>query len=218
MTATASCCSSPVAWARPRAAPASASAAALRVGRCPAVAVAVAAPDVAFHPDVSRAAESLQAEFRAVDRAIALNSSRVAAAFRRARVAPHVTPLPLGFSPYYSSSAWRPSSVPQVNAESSHVRCVRLFQHFGGSTGYGHDDGGGREALDSVFADIVGAEAAIVRPQVRPPHTTQSRYFWSTLTGLLSSLTNQLIAPLMTVLFRYSRHCMCAVCASEAWA
>ncbi|PWZ26242.1 Uncharacterized protein YnbB [Zea mays] len=47
----------------------------------------------------------------------------------------------------------------------SHVCGVCLFQHFGGSTGYDHDDGGGREALDSVFADIVGAEAAIVRPQ-----------------------------------------------------
>jgi len=43
-----------------------------------------------------------------------------------------------------------------------------LLQHFGGSTGYGHDDGGGREALDAVFAEIVGAEAAIVRPQVPP--------------------------------------------------
>ena len=51
---------------------------------------------------------------------------------------------------------------------------MRLFQHFGGSTGYSHDGGGGREALDSVFADIVGAEAAIVRPQVPPPHTTST--------------------------------------------
>lgn len=40
------------------------------------------------------------------------------------------------------------------------------FQHFGGCTGYGHDDGGGREALDSVFADIFGAESAMVRSQV----------------------------------------------------
>ncbi|KAM0836089.1 hypothetical protein ACQ4PT_062547 [Festuca glaucescens] len=80
----------------------------------------------AFHPEVSRAVEALQAEFREVDRALALNSSRVSAAFRAARVAPH---------------------------------------HFGGSTGYGHDDAGGREALDSVFAHVVGAEAAIVRPQ-----------------------------------------------------
>ncbi|KAJ4763590.1 Cystathionine gamma-synthase [Rhynchospora pubera] len=37
--------------------------------------------------------------------------------------------------------------------------------HFGGCTGYGHDDGGGREALDSVFADIFGSESAIVRSQ-----------------------------------------------------
>jgi cystathionine beta-lyase family protein involved in aluminum resistance len=43
------------------------------------------------------------------------------------------------------------------------------LQHFGGSTGYGHDDAGGREALDSVFAHVVGAEAAIVRPQVISP-------------------------------------------------
>ncbi|XP_044318615.1 uncharacterized protein YnbB-like [Triticum aestivum] len=80
----------------------------------------------AFHPEVARAVESLQAEFREVDQALALNSSRVSAAFHAARVAPH---------------------------------------HFGGSTGYGHDDAGGREALDSVFAHVVGAEAAIVRPQ-----------------------------------------------------
>ncbi|KAF7019250.1 hypothetical protein CFC21_032445 [Triticum aestivum] len=83
-------------------------------------------PACAFHPEVARAVESLQAEFREVDRALALNSYRVSAAFRAARVAPH---------------------------------------HFGGSTGYGHDDAGGREALDSVFAHVVGAEAAIVRPQ-----------------------------------------------------
>ncbi|CAM0901880.1 unnamed protein product [Alopecurus aequalis] len=84
------------------------------------------ASESAFHPEVSRAVESLQAEFREVDRALALNSSRVSAAFRHARVAPH---------------------------------------HFGGSTGYGHDDAGGREALDAVFAHVVGAEAAIVRTQ-----------------------------------------------------
>ena len=41
-----------------------------------------------------------------------------------------------------------------------------MGQHFGGSTGYGHDEGAGREALDNVFAEIVGAEAAIVRSQV----------------------------------------------------
>ncbi|XP_077222437.1 uncharacterized protein LOC143856196 isoform X2 [Tasmannia lanceolata] len=37
--------------------------------------------------------------------------------------------------------------------------------HFGGSTGYGHDEPGGREALDKAFAEIVGAESAIVRAQ-----------------------------------------------------
>jgi cystathionine beta-lyase family protein involved in aluminum resistance len=36
--------------------------------------------------------------------------------------------------------------------------------HFAGVTGYGHDDLG-REVLDHVFADIVGAEAAAVRVQ-----------------------------------------------------
>ena len=36
--------------------------------------------------------------------------------------------------------------------------------HFGGVTGYGHDDLG-RQVLDQVFAEIVGAEAAAVRVQ-----------------------------------------------------
>ncbi|KAK1549311.1 hypothetical protein Q3G72_031248 [Acer saccharum] len=51
-------------------------------------------------------------------------------------------------------------------------RILKAFQrarvgshHFGGSTGYGHDEAGGREALDQVFAEIVGAESAIVRSQ-----------------------------------------------------
>jgi cystathionine beta-lyase family protein involved in aluminum resistance len=37
--------------------------------------------------------------------------------------------------------------------------------HFAGSTGYGHGDQG-REALDSVVARLMGAEAAIVRPHL----------------------------------------------------
>lgn len=45
------------------------------------------------------------------------------------------------------------------------VFCV-CFQHFGGSTGYGHEEAGGREALDRAFAEIFGAESAIVRSQV----------------------------------------------------
>ncbi|XP_075668608.1 uncharacterized protein LOC142638464 [Castanea sativa] len=39
------------------------------------------------------------------------------------------------------------------------------YHHFGGCTGYGHDEAGGREALDQAFAEIVGAESAIVRSQ-----------------------------------------------------
>lgn len=41
-----------------------------------------------------------------------------------------------------------------------------LYQHFGGCTGYGHEEAGGREALDQCFAEIFGAESAIVRSQV----------------------------------------------------
>ena len=40
-------------------------------------------------------------------------------------------------------------------------------QHFAGSTGYGHADAGGRDALDAAFAEIAGAEAACVRAQAR---------------------------------------------------
>lgn len=44
-------------------------------------------------------------------------------------------------------------------------------EHFYTVTGYGHDDLG-REALDNVFADALGAEAAIVRPHfVSGTHT-----------------------------------------------
>ncbi|XP_020576531.1 uncharacterized protein LOC110022056 [Phalaenopsis equestris] len=52
------------------------------------------------------------------------------------------------------------------------ARVLKAFQnagvgshHFGGSTGYGHDEGGGREALDNIFAEVFGAESAIVRSQ-----------------------------------------------------
>ncbi|KAL2651498.1 hypothetical protein R1flu_019626 [Riccia fluitans] len=41
--------------------------------------------------------------------------------------------------------------------------------HFAGTTGYGHNDAGGRDALDQAFAEIMGAEAAIVRSQVGSP-------------------------------------------------
>ncbi|KAB1217205.1 hypothetical protein CJ030_MR4G021116 [Morella rubra] len=52
------------------------------------------------------------------------------------------------------------------------TRVLKAFQnarvgshHFGGCTGYGHEEAGGREALDRAFAEIVGAESAIVRSQ-----------------------------------------------------
>ncbi|XP_047336791.1 uncharacterized protein YnbB-like isoform X2 [Impatiens glandulifera] len=51
-------------------------------------------------------------------------------------------------------------------------RLLRAYQnarvashHFAGSTGYGHDEAGGREALDQIFAEVFGAESAIVRSQ-----------------------------------------------------
>ncbi|EPS63467.1 hypothetical protein M569_11317, partial [Genlisea aurea] len=51
-------------------------------------------------------------------------------------------------------------------------RLLKAFQnarvgshHFGGSTGYGNEDGGGRNALDQIFAEVFGAESAIVRAQ-----------------------------------------------------
>ncbi|KAK1276267.1 hypothetical protein QJS04_geneDACA011824 [Acorus gramineus] len=52
------------------------------------------------------------------------------------------------------------------------ARVLKAFQnarvgshYFGGSTGYGHDEGGGREALDQIFAEVFGAESALVRAQ-----------------------------------------------------
>lgn len=43
---------------------------------------------------------------------------------------------------------------------------ARVGSHFfAGCTGYGHDEAGGREGLDQAFAEIFGAESAIVRSQ-----------------------------------------------------
>ncbi|KNA15459.1 hypothetical protein SOVF_098130 [Spinacia oleracea] len=49
-------------------------------------------------------------------------------------------------------------------------RVLKAFQNarvgshfFAGCTGYGHDEAGGREGLDQAFAEIFGAESAIVR-------------------------------------------------------
>lgn len=54
-----------------------------------------------------------------------------------------------------------------------------MHQHFGGSTGYGHEDAGGREALDQAFAEIFGAESAIVRSQVCPVLLSVSLPIWA---------------------------------------
>jgi len=55
-------------------------------------------------------------------------------------------------------------------AERNQWRVIRAFQqhkvsdyHFAGSTGYGYNDRG-REVLDLVYADVFGAETALVRP------------------------------------------------------
>lgn len=55
-------------------------------------------------------------------------------------------------------------------AERNQWKVIEAFQkhrvsdyHFAGSTGYGYNDMG-REALDLVYADVFGAEAALVRP------------------------------------------------------
>lgn len=65
---------------------------------------------------------------------------------------------------------------PQADAvrargERNSLRVMAAFQRvapgshaLGGSTGYGYDDPG-RSALDAIYADVFGAESAIVRPQ-----------------------------------------------------
>ncbi|GIQ62931.1 hypothetical protein PACILC2_14990 [Paenibacillus cisolokensis] len=63
-------------------------------------------------------------------------------------------------------------------AERNQWKVIRAFRrhrvsdfHFNGSTGYGYNDSG-REVLDLVYADVFGAEAALVRPHfVSGTHT-----------------------------------------------
>ncbi|MCM3271610.1 methionine gamma-lyase family protein [Paenibacillus elgii] len=63
-------------------------------------------------------------------------------------------------------------------------KVIRAFQkhkvsdyHFAGSTGYGYNDRG-REVLDQVYADVFGAEAALVRPHfVSGTHTIGTALF-----------------------------------------
>lgn len=82
-------------------------------------------------------------------------------------------------------------------------------QHFGGSTGYGHEESGGREALDQAFAEIFGAESAIVRAQV-----CHSLLLFLCLTGVICYLTNSHSIP---VFLRYSCYHLCIVCFPKAW-
>ncbi|CAN1154186.1 Uncharacterized protein YnbB [Linum perenne] len=103
-------------------------------------------PDNPIVPEVAKAVDALHSEFRAVDNLVARNSVRVLNAFQNARLGSHR-------KKFQCLNAY---SVTNSNAYN---------QHFGGSTGYGHDEAGGREALDQVFAEIVGAESAIVRSQ-----------------------------------------------------
>nr|WP_246042090.1 methionine gamma-lyase family protein [Cohnella pontilimi] len=68
--------------------------------------------------------------------------------------------------------------------ERNQEKVIRAFQkhkvsdfHFAGSTGYGYNDRG-REVLDFVYADVFGAEAAIVRPHlVSGTHTISAALF-----------------------------------------
>jgi len=69
-------------------------------------------------------------------------------------------------------------------AEQNQWKVIQAFQkhrvsdyHFNGSTGYGYNDRG-REVLDEVYADIFGAEAALVRPHfVSGTHTISCALF-----------------------------------------
>ncbi|MFC4597959.1 aminotransferase class I/II-fold pyridoxal phosphate-dependent enzyme [Cohnella hongkongensis] len=69
-------------------------------------------------------------------------------------------------------------------AENNQWKVIRAFQkhrvsdyHFAASTGYGYNDSG-RETLDLVYADVFGAEAAIVRPHFASgTHTISAALF-----------------------------------------
>lgn len=68
--------------------------------------------------------------------------------------------------------------------ERNQRKVIRAFRkhkvsdfHFNGSTGYGYNDRG-REVLDLVYADVFGAEAALVRPHlVSGTHTISAALF-----------------------------------------
>lgn len=80
-----------------------------------------------------------------------------------------------------ASEAFR--SIDKI-AERNQWKVIEAFQHhkvsdfhFTGSTGYGYNDRG-REILDLVYAEVMGAEAAIVRPHfVSGTHTISCALF-----------------------------------------
>lgn len=97
---------------------------------------------------------------------------------------------------------------------------ICLHQHFGGCTGYGHEEAGGREALDQAFSEIFGAESAIVRSQVC---NVLFCFFFSlgerldvlnTLCCVLKVLN--MLSCLRSVLLRYSCYHLCPLCSFEA--
>lgn len=60
----------------------------------------------------------------------------------------------------------------RAKAEKNYFKILKAFQntgisdfHFQGSTGYGYGDVG-RDLLDQLYAEVFGAEAALVRPQI----------------------------------------------------
>ncbi|KAF3453623.1 hypothetical protein FNV43_RR04064 [Rhamnella rubrinervis] len=92
--------------------------------------------------------------------------------------------LPINHRYHHIDSPFAPEIVEAVESLHSEFRAVdnlvahntdrvlKAFQnarvgshHFSGCTGYGHDEAGGRQALDQAFAEIVGAESAIIRSQ-----------------------------------------------------
>lgn len=77
-----------------------------------------------------------------------------------------------------------------VNEEHGTRRILKAYQdhmvayrHFAPTTGYGYDDVG-RDTLERIFADLFGAEAAIVRPQIASgTHAISLCLFGLTLPG-----------------------------------
>jgi cystathionine beta-lyase family protein involved in aluminum resistance len=80
-------------------------------------------------------------------------------------------------------AAGRLAKIDEI-AERNQWKVIRAFQkhkvsdfHFASSTGYGYNDRG-REVLDEVYAEVFGAEAAIVRPHlVSGTHTIGAALF-----------------------------------------